>query len=153
MTHRAIAADGDYVQPTVTTYIGCWRRYGHLGLNDRPGFVEAFQRVGSPGYEPAIDAIAEREGVGYSTAERSHRPEIKAIAAQLTDLPPAEKVALARELAQDRDFRLGSDVERADRGARIRESYGASPAAPGAGLGSGGVRGDQHDLRRGHRSS
>jgi len=133
MPQVEIARDGGYSRQHLNDVIRVWRRFGSTEYSVRPSWIEAFTRVRvGPDTEVALDAIAAADSITVGTAHQNRQVEVKAIAAQLTDLPPAEKVQLARELAQDRDFRLGSDADRAERGARIRESYGyqPSPTAP-----------------------
>jgi len=74
--------------------------------------AEAYALAGlAPDKQVAVRAISELEGFGPGHIRNTRGPQVKAIAAEIADLPEAEKEAVARELAHDPGFMSGALAE------------------------------------------
>lgn len=101
MTYQAIADELGWKQAA-----SAQRHDRALLYRDTNDFSEAYV-LGSVSEDraSAIRAISETEGLTLSATRSQRTPEIKAITAEIADLSNEEKEAVARELANDADFK------------------------------------------------
>lgn len=109
MTYQAIADELGWKQAA-----SAQRHDRALLYRDTNDFSEAYV-LGSVSEDraSAIRAISETEGLTLSATRSQRTPEIKAITAEIADLPNEEKETVARELAHDPGFMAGALAEHA----------------------------------------
>jgi hypothetical protein len=110
-----------------------------LSYRDTKSFADALVLTGmSHDRAAAVEAVAESEGIAIGTA-KSRTPEIKAIAAEIADLPQEQKEQIARELATgDREFTSAINKAQFEETTERRERTAKKRAADHVGRGLDG---------------
>jgi hypothetical protein len=134
MTLNAIATElGMGLQST--------RTYAKLDVQDPAlSFSDSYALAAlSEDRAAAVKAVSESEGIALGTAERFRRTETKAIAAEIADLPAADKEQIARELAAgDREFTAAVNRAQFEEATARREKTASRHAADTVGRGFDG---------------
>lgn len=81
------------------------RGFEMLRNGDESSPQDAYTLAGlSDDRQTVVQAVANADGITMASAAVDRRPEIKAIAERIAELPAGDKVQMARELADDREY-------------------------------------------------